>query len=681
MEEMPARFLEPALEQFKELAEQKLKEQRLLCKAVHTFGTPRRLVLHIEELAPVQKPVIQEIKGPAAKVAFDAERKFTRAAYGFAKSQGVDVRDLVVKPLGPVEYVFAVIKQEGQPAGDILREICPALISDLHFPKSMRWGEGEMRFVRPVRWLLALYGEQVVPISVAGLVAGRTTYGHRFLSKSPINIENPTDYFEKIRRAYVLIDLPERRQVIWQQVQKLAGREGGKVEPDEELLDQVANLVEYPIALTGSFDQEYLNLPGEVLITTMREHQRYFPVLGKDGSLLARFIAVSNTGDNEQIRFGFERVLRARLADAAFFWKEDLKTPLSSRVEALKRIVWQENLGTLYEKIERITSLASSLAGIWGVSEKDVASTLRAAYLAKADLASSMVYEFPELQGIMGREYALHQGEEEVVAQAIAEHYLPRFSGDELPVTLPGCILSLADKLDTLTGYFAIGIQPTGSQDPYALRRHALGICHVILEKKLVVSLREMITRTYWGFSGKAKLELSLEQLLNDLEEFFRQRIRNIFSERGLPYDVCDAVLAVGMDDIYGTWQRAAALDDFRKEPAFDDLLVAFHRAHKISQKHYSAAVDVSLLQHPAEQALYRQLIETTKEVQDRLKNRDYQGTLVEMAGLKQPVDGFFDAVMVMAEDDAIRHNRLGLLRKIVNLFLLIADLSKMSKL
>ncbi len=679
MEEMPASFIGPALEQLKGLAEQRLKEQRLSCKAVHTYGTPRRLVLYIEELTPVQKPIVREIKGPAAKVAFDAERKFTRAVYGFAKSQGVDVRDLVVKQVGPVEYVFAVIKQKGQPVEDVLREICPALISDLHFPKLMRWGEGEMRFARPVRWLLALYGEQVIPISAAGLVAGRTTYGHRFLSKTPINIKSPADYFEKMRRAYVLIDLPERRQVIWRQVQELAAGEGGKVEPDQELLDQVANLVEYPVALTGSFDQKYLNLPREVLITTMRGHQRYFPVFGPDSSLLARFIAVSNTGDNELIRFGFERVLRARLADAAFFWKEDLNTPLSSRVDALKRIVWQENLGTLYEKAERITSLASSLAGMLGADEKTMASTLRAAYLAKADLTSSMVYEFPELQGIMGREYALCQGEEEVVARAIAEHYLPRFSGDELPVTLPGCILSLADKLDTLAGCFAIGIQPTGSQDPYALRRHALGICHVILEKKLVISLREMITRTYRGFSGKAKLESPEEQLLSDLEEFFCQRIRNIFSERGIFYAVCDAVLAVNIDDIYGTWQRAAALDNFRKEPAFDDLLVAFHRAYKISQKHYSTAVDVSLLQHPAEQALYRQLIETTKEVQDSLEDRDYREALVKMAGLKQPVDSFFDAVMVMAEDDRIRHNRLGLLRNIINLFLLVADLSKMS--
>lgn len=676
---MPARFMGPALQEFKELAEQRLKEQRLPYKSVYSYGTPRRLVLYIKELASVQETVIQEVKGPAARVAFDSENKFTRAAYGFAKSQGIDVKDLTLKTIGPVDYVYATIKKEGRPANQVLQEMCPALISDLRFPKSMRWGNGEIRFARPVRWMLSLYGEQVIPFSFAGVTAGRVSYGHRFFNASSIVVESPADYFEKMRLIFVLIDPLERRRIIWQQVQELAAKEGGRAEPDQELLEEVSNLLEYPTAVIGSFEQKFLSLPKEVLITTMREHQRFFPVYSSEEPLMARFIAISNNGENELIRSGYERVLRARLADAAFFWKEDLKTPLTARLDSLKKIVWQENLGTLYEKVERITSLAFALSRTLGIEEKDGAFTLRAARLAKADLTTSMVYEFPELQGIMGREYALQQGEEEAVARAIDEHYLPRFSGDKLPSTMPGRILAIADKMDTLTGCFAAGKQPTGSQDPYALRRNALGVCHVIMEGNLIISLREAITWAYQAFSDKVKLDLPLERVLKDLEEFFYQRIRNILIERGLPYDTCDAVLSSGIDDIYGAWQRATAFNNFRRELIFDDLLTAFHRAYNISQKHHSAAVDISLAQHPSEQALYYQLIETAESIKGRMKDRDYQGAFTEMAGLKPYIDNFFNGVMVMAEEEKVRLNRLGLLKMTVDLFLLTADLSKIS--
>lgn len=681
VEEMPARFLTPALKQLKEMAAQKLSEYRLDFAEILTYGTPRRLVLFVRELAATQRPAVKEVKGPAAKVAFDEEKRPTRAALGFARSQGVAVEELVVKPVGPVEYVFAVVREEGRAAPEVLAEISPAFIKDLHFPRFMRWGERELRFARPIRWLLALYGDQVIPVTVAGVTAGRRTSGHRFLSGASLTVNNPEDYFEKLRGSFVLVDPAARRAAIREQVAALAARAGGRVQEDEELLEEVVNLVEYPTAVTGSFDEDFLKLPPEVLITSMREHQRYFPVFGPNGRLLPRFIAVSNTTDSAVIRRGFERVLRARLADAAFFWEEDLKTPLAQRADALKKIVWQENLGTLADKVERIVSLASFLARALEVTGGEREAALRAARLAKADLTTSMVYEFPELQGIMGREYALRQGEEPAVAQAIFEHYLPRFAGDRLPETVPGMILSIADKIDTLTGCFALGIQPTGSQDPYALRRLALGVISIILERGLVLSLRELIAQAYTNYQGAAILELPEEKVQADLEEFFAQRLRGLFSEQGLPSDASEAALAAGVDDLSGVRERARALADFRNgsPEAFERLLTAFARANNLSRKHHRRDVDVSLFLHPAEESLYQELQKVRTRVQKRLERRDYRGALAEMTALAAPVDNFFDGVMVMVEDERLRNNRLGVLKNVVDLVSTVADLSKLS--
>jgi glycyl-tRNA synthetase beta chain len=679
MEEMPARFINPAMEQLKDLAEEKFIIHRLPFSSIRTLSTPRRLLLHVIGLEPVQEPLVQEIKGPAAKVAFDENWKYTRAAQGFAKSQHVELQDLIIKPVGMVDYVFAVNRQAGRPAAEVLMEICPAIISSLHFPKSMRWGKGEMRFIRPIRWLLALYGEQVISFTTAGLAAGNTTYGHRFLSNYPITVQHPDDYFEKIGRAKIIIDQAQRRNVIWESIRELAAREGGEAKPDPELLEQVVNLAEYPTAIVGSFNKEYLQIPQEVLITSMRDHLRCFPVFGPDSSLLARFIAVSNNGGNDLIRSGFERVLRARLADAAFFWNEDLKTPLVSRVESLKRIVWQENLGTLYQKKERVTSICFFLCMTFGAEQEVTADTLRASHLAKADLSSNVVYEFPELQGIMGCEYAKLQGEKEAVSQAIADHYLPRFSGDKLPSGMHGIILSLADKLDTLVGCFASGIQPTGSQDPYALRRQALGVCHMVLENALVFCLHDILAAAYQGFLLNSKLELGQDEALKELETFFAQRLRNIFSERGIPYDICEAVLSVGVDDLYGAWQKVSALKDLSSEPDFRDLLVAFHRAYNISLKHNLTEVNETLFQHSVETDLNNVFMNIKERVEQSVKDRDFHNAIMIMTQLKQPVDNFFEGVMVMAEDDKIRKNRLSLLKNIVNLVFSIADLSKIS--
>ncbi|HOV79721.1 MAG TPA: glycine--tRNA ligase subunit beta, partial [Bacillota bacterium] len=508
VEEMPARFMEPALLELKETASVILKEQRLPFKNVETYGTPRRLTLYVEGLAGSQEPLEVEVKGPAAKVAFKPDGTPTRAAEGFARSQGVAVDDLIRKALGHVEYVFAVKREAGRPAREVLSEVAPAFINGLHFPKPMRWGDLEVRFARPIRWIVSLFGDEVVEFEFAGLKAGRTTCGHRFLSKEPVVLACPEEYFKKMRSNYVLVDPEERRRCIWQQVRELAAAAGGMVEEDGDLLDEINNLVEYPTALVGEFSRDYLKLPREVLVTPMREHQRYFPVVGPDGNLLPKFIAVKNgTADHlDTVRAGNEKVLRARLADADFFFREDLKTPLAEKVPALKKIVFQESLGTVYDKVLRLSTLADYLASEAGASEQDRRVALRAAHLAKADLVTNMVYEFPELQGVMGREYAERSGEPREVALAVFEHYLPRFAGDRLPRTMPGKILSMADKIDNIVGCFAIGIQPSGSQDPYALRRQALGISHIVLDGKFAVRLPELVEKAYRGYEGKVQL-------------------------------------------------------------------------------------------------------------------------------------------------------------------------------
>ncbi len=679
VEELPARFLQPALEQLGELARASLRETRLAHGEIITCGTPRRITLYVRELADQQDSLALEVKGPAVKVAFNAAGEPTRAALGFAKSNGVQVDELVRKSVGPVEYVFAIKEEEGRMAGEVLPGLAPALITGLHFAKPMRWGSLEMRFARPIRWLLCLYDNETVDFELAGLRSGRHTYGHRFLSAGRLEVSAAGAYFDVMRKANVMADVRRRREEIRRQVNAAAEREGGRAEIDPELLDEVTNLVEFPTALCGSFDEGYLEMPEEVLVTPMREHQRYFPVRGQDGRLLARFIAVSNGGaDNiDIVRAGNEKVLRARLSDAAFFWREDLKAPLEEKVEGLKKVVFQESLGTVYEKVQRITALADFLAGRLGASPTEREDALRAALLSKADLLTNMVYEFPELQGVMGREYAGHSGETAGVALAVYEHYLPRFAGDELPGTLAGQILSIADKMDTLAGCFGVGIQPTGSQDPYALRRQALGICHIIIEGGLVLSLSELIEKAYGGYAGRVTMKLPPDKVAAEMEEFFKQRLRGMLNEKGLPYDTVDAVLSAGIDDISGVWLRGGALQQFRAESAFDALLTAFTRTYNLAKKAAHDRVAPSLLETEAENELYNAFQRAQAAVEPALAERDYARALTSIAELRQPVDRFFEDVMVMVEDVRVRDNRLALLKQIAGLAGRIANLSK----
>jgi glycyl-tRNA synthetase beta chain len=681
IEELPARFLNPALAQLHKLTGQVLQENRLGYGEITTCGTPRRITVFVKAVEDSQQPLKQEVKGPAVKVAFNSVGEPTRAALGFAKSNGLSVEELVRQSVGPVEYVFAIKQAAGRPAADVLQELIPTLIGGLHFPKPMRWGELEMRFARPIRWLLCLFGNTVLPLNFAGLEANRYTYGHRFLSNGKLAVNDAGEYFELMRRAHVIVEVNERREIIRRQISEVAAREGGMAEIDVDLLDEVTNIVEYPTALCGSFDQNYLQLPEEVIITPMREHQRYFPVRGADGRLLPRFIAVSNNGTDEEsiniIRAGNEKVLRARLSDAAFFWQEDLKINLADRVEELKKVVFQESLGTIYEKVQRVSILADLLADRLGASLQEKEFTARAAYLAKADLLTNMVYEFPELQGIMGREYALRQGESSSVARAIYEHYLPRFAGDELPVTLPGKVLSIADKIDTIVGCYGLGIMPTGSQDPYALRRQALGICNIILDGNLVLSMPEIIEQAYSGYAGRVQMTLSLEQVAVELKEFFRQRLRGLFIDRGLAYDTVEAVLAAGIDELSGTWLRGQALEKFRHEPAFDALITAFTRAHNLAKNADGDRVEPALFDSAAERELYQAFQAVSLSATAPISDRSYGTALSLIAELQKPVDRFFGDVMVMVDDERVRDNRLALLKKIADFIGSIADLSK----
>ena len=681
VEEMPARFMGPALSQLKDQALAHFSEKRLSFDEAATYGTPRRLVLLVRGVPARQAPLEVEVKGPAAKVAFKPDGTPTRAAEGFAKSQGVAVGDLVVKPAGHVDYVFAVKREEGRPAREVLAEIAPSIIGGLHFPKPMRWGSLEVRFARPIRWLVSLWGDEVVEFEYAGLKAGRTTYGHRFLCKAPLTVSNPAEYFEKMKSNYVMVDPQERKDVIWRQVVQTAALAGGTVEKDEELLEEVNNLVEYPTALLGSFDPDYLELPREVLVTPMREHQRYFPVVGQDGRLLPAFVAVVNGTDKnlDIIRAGNEKVLKARLSDARFFFNEDTKTPLDEKVPALKNIVFQEGLGTLYDKTERLVDLAKWLCGVLGASEREKEDALRAAYLAKADLVTNMVYEFPELQGVMGREYALRSGEREGVAQAIFEHYLPRFGGDVLPSTLPGSILSLADKIDNIVGCFAAGIQPTGSQDPYALRRQAAGIINIIVNRGLSLSFYALAEAAYRGYESRYSLKHSLEEVKRAAGEFFAQRLKGILMDEGFSYDVVDAVLASGYEDFADARQRVSALSGLRRQPVFGALLTAYTRAHNLTKNAAAKTVDESLLKEPAEKELYACICSTLSAAGEHLEKREYGSFLSSVAGLCEPLDRFFNSVMVMVDDKEIRENRLALLWQLASAVRRVADLSKIA--
>lgn len=671
MEELPARFIIPAVTQLEESLRAKLTENRIEFGATDTYSTPRRLAVIVQDIAEKQQDLTLEIKGPPHNIAYK-DGVPTKAAEGFARSQGVDVNDLVVKTVDNTQYVFAEKFAKGMETKAVLAEIMPDLITSISYPKNMRWSHYELKAARPLRWVVALLDEQVIPFTIENIISGNVSYGHRQLSEGSITITHPDAYLDTLKQAYVVVDHRRRRQLIEEQIANLETRLNGVVLKDQGLLDEVTNLVEYPTAFVGSFPEEYLEIPAEVLITTMKEHQRYFPVFDHSQNLLPTFVGVRNGADNQLdvVAANNEKVLTARLADARFFFKEDCKQPLDSYVERLKMVVFQEGLGTVYDKVKRIEAASEALCALLN-RESELDLVKRTARLAKADLVTNMVFEFPELQGIMGGKYALNSGEDPQVAVGIEEHYRPRFAQDRLPTTTAGLIVSIADKLDTLVGYFGLNKIPTSSQDPFALRRQALGIVQMLLAYNIDVDLAELMRIALAAYSELFANEA--QAIIDALTQFFAGRVRVNLLEQGYSYDTIDAVLALGLHSLPQLKAKIVALDQFRATDQFADLYVAFERCSRITAKSEQAAVNPELFSQ-AEVAFSKQITEIAASFQDEFEATAYLESLQTLARLRQPVDAFFDAVMIMDPDPQIRANRLGLLQRVVELYAQYAD-------
>lgn len=674
VEELPARYVNSAMDQLKTNIVKSFNENRITFDEVNIYSTPRRLTVIVNNICEKQSDLEEEVKGPAKRIAVDAEGNYTKPLLGFMKSKGIKEEDLYFKQVGKEEYAFGKIKQDGQLTSEVLKSILPEAIKSMTFPKAMRWGGKNMRFIRPIRWMVCILNDSVLDIELEGIVSSNTTKGHRFLGESEFEVNTLNEYLTKLEENFVILNQDERKELIKKQCDDVAKSLGGEIEFDEELLEEVTHLVEYPTAFYGEFDEDYAKLPKEVVITPMKQHQRYFPVL-KDGKLLPNFIAVRN-GDSHRIdnvKKGNEKVLEARLADALFFYKEDTKKSLESYIEKLKTVVFQAKLGTVYDKSLRIEKLANDI--LEKLNETDIKEdTLRAAKLCKADLVTGMVFEFTELQGVMGREYAKVSGENENVAEAIFEHYLPRFAGDILPATKSGIVLSIADKLDSIAGFFAIGIQPTGSQDPYALRRQALGIINILMDNNLDISLRELVSLTLDNYSF---IEVDKDEVLNQIMEFFKDRIKNLFRDLGIRYDVIDAILSSNIDDIADMYARAKDLNSWIDKGELVEMLTAFNRVATLAEKAETNEVNINLMREEAEFNLYQQFQEISSNVEHLLANKEYTKALDAFASLRPAIDNMFDSVMIMDKDEAIKNNRLAILKQIYDIMLNICDLSK----
>lgn len=670
-EEIPAHFLPGILEQLAQGAETFLTAAGVEGAAVKTFGTPRRMALQLINL-PAQLPDrVEENRGPSVKIAYGADGKPSKAAQGFARGQGVDAEALEVRD----GYVYAVKKIAGEETATALAAWLDTLVNGLKFPKMMRWSNLDVRFVRPVRWLVALLDDQVVPFSFAEVTAGNTTRGHRFLSEGTVVVTSAADYEAVLAKESVIADPAKRKSMIEEQVKALAEQEGGRAIMDPDLLEEVIFLVEYPTALCGRFDEAFLQLPKEAVITPMKEHQRYFPVVRADGALLPIFITVRNGGEAhlQVVAHGNERVLRARLSDAAFFFAEDRKHTLEERRQKLGHVVFQEGLGSMLDKTERLAAVAGNLAERIGaaVDKNDV---IRTAQLSKADLVTSMVCEFTELQGVMGREYALLNGETPAVAQGIYEHYLPRFSGDELPASVAGRLVAIADKLDNITATFSRGLIPSGSQDPYALRRQAQGVVQILAEADYPLALDELFAIAMEALAIAPEKQSELKTALQD---FFGLRIRNLLAENGTRHDLLEAVLASPATLIADMLKRAAALNAFSDLPEWPVVVQTFTRVANLVKDSAAAPVRADLFAHPAEAALYEAVQQQRGKAAALLADCDYQGLLALTEALANPVNALFDNVMVMAPEADIKANRLALLAAVRDFALQVADLSK----
>lgn len=678
-EEIPAGYIDPALEAMKEQILRFMDDYRIHHGVPFITGTPRRLVLFVPDVALSQESTVQEIIGPPYQVAFNPDGTPTKAAEGFAKSQKVRVEELQIKETPKGKYLYVVKREEGLPTKSLLAEKLPDFIAHIPFPKSMRWGSETVSFARPIRWIVALLGNEVIPFRYGDIESGRFTYGHRFMKPDPIEVFPDYErYRDDLRKAFVIVDRTERMEMIRSGIKELASTVGGQIIEDEDLLAEVTHLVEYPHPLMGRFEDKYLELPPEVPITVMKEHQRYFAVVDKTGKLMPYFITVANTiaRNPEVVIKGNERVIRARLEDARFYYEEDQKIPLDQRTEQLKTVVFHSKLGTSWEKVERFTEIAKFIAETLNLQGSEKEKLFRAAYLCKADLVTGMVSEFPELQGVMGKDYALKQGEDPEVAQAIYEHYLPTRAGGDVPSGLVGAILSIADKLDTIVGCFSVGMIPTGTADPFALRRQTLGIIRIIAEKKLPISLEALIRKAIpllrrWATEPE-------NDVLNGVMNFFKGRLEHMLtSAPDSPYmpNAVRAALAVKLDVIPDDIKRIEALSKFVQKPDFESLATAFKRVVNIIKDEVSeGVVRPELFQEKQEEELWKSFLVCRERVKTFTAQGEYFNALEALAELKPVIDAFFDSVLVMAKEENIRQNRLALLRSIKELFEEIAD-------
>lgn len=701
-EEIPAKFMPGILKQLKELAAAKMQELRIPFEDITVYGTPRRMAFIAGGVAETQADVVVEAKGPSVKIAYVSGAP-SKAAQGFARGQGVDVKDLVVRD----NYVYAVKHLAGQPVVELLPGLLMDILTSLSFPKTMRWADYEFRFVRPIRWMVALFGDQIIPVEICGVKSGKFSMGHRFMQQSlkaaaesqgllsaalskvgnkvysalagvkgAVEIPSAGDYKKVMYDNFVMVDQDERRALILQQIKDLAAQNGGEAEINEDLLEEVNYLVEWPTALCGKFEEKFLSLPKECIITPMREHQRYFPVLDEDGNLLNKFITVRNGGSEhlDIVTHGNERVLRARLSDAEFFFNEDRATKLEDRLEKLKTVSFQEGLGNMYDKSERLVKMAEMLrfAINTPVDEEELR---RCALLCKTDLVTGMVIEFTELQGVMGREYALLDGEKPEVATGIFEHYLPRFAGDALPATTIGRIVGIGDKLDNICATFSRGLAPTGSQDPYALRRQALGVINILLDANYHISLAKIIAGTLYLLDIKPE---ETGKLVPQIMEFFKQRLRNLLMDQGIRYDVIDAVFADKRnDDVVDLAARCKALAAYVEAGNAEPLVQVSVRVSNLCKKiEKEVAISGSLFKDESENKLHEVVAAVSKEIIPEIVLYDYAAVLKAGEKVIEPVNTFFDNVMVMDEDENVKNNRLAMLEEVRGIVNAVGDLS-----
>lgn len=701
-EEIPAKFMPGILKQLKELAAAKMQELRIPFEDITVYGTPRRMAFIAGGVAETQADVVVEAKGPSVKIAYVSGAP-SKAAQGFARGQGVDVKDLVVRD----NYVYAVKHLAGQPVIELLPGLLMDILTSLSFPKTMRWADYEFRFVRPIRWMVALFGDQIIPVEICGVKSGKFSMGHRFMQQSlkaaaesqgllsaalskvgnkvysalagvkgAVEIPSAGDYKKVMYDNFVMVDQDERRALILQQIKDLAAQNGGEAEINEDLLEEVNYLVEWPTALCGKFEEKFLSLPKECIITPMREHQRYFPVLDEDGNLLNKFITVRNGGSEhlDIVTHGNERVLRARLSDAEFFFNEDRATKLENRLEKLKTVSFQEGLGNMYDKSERLVKMAEMLrfAINTPVDEEELR---RCALLCKTDLVTGMVIEFTELQGVMGREYALLDGEKPEVATGIFEHYLPRFAGDALPATTIGRIVGIGDKLDNICATFSRGLAPTGSQDPYALRRQALGVINILLDANYHISLAKIIAGTLYLLDIKPE---ETGKLVPQIMEFFKQRLRNLLMDQGIRYDVIDAVFADKRnDDMVDLAVRCKALAAYVEAGNAEPLVQVSVRVSNLCKKiEKEVAISGALFKDESENKLHEIVAAVSKEIIPEIVLYDYAAVLKAGEKVIEPVNAFFDNVMVMDEDENVKNNRLAMLEEVRGIVNAVGDLS-----